>query len=176
VGLFGPVVGDPQTLSIGGYLLCGWITDPNDPTVVFASASAAFTVAASDSLALAPLTGAVEGRPFDVDATGVAYDPDAIIDATYKPAASACAPSPDLDTGVVANVSGNSPDPGAYSDPGSPSRFSTPAAIWSARGWSISRIRRIRSRRRPRRSACGGSRRRYSFGRPVGSTAGRRSR
>jgi hypothetical protein len=99
VGQFGPVVGDPQTLAIGGYLLCGWITDPSDPTVVFASASATFTVTASDSVALLPVTDAVEGRPFDVDATGIAYDPDAIIDATYKPEGGACAASPDLDTG-----------------------------------------------------------------------------
>lgn len=117
VGQFGPVVGDPQTLAIGGYVLCGWITDPNDATVVFASASAAFTVAASDSVALVPVPNAVEGRPFDVDATGIAYDPDAIIDATYKPAGSTCAASPDLDTGVVANDSGSPPDPGPYSDP-----------------------------------------------------------
>ncbi|HET7051792.1 MAG TPA: hypothetical protein VFI54_26210 [Solirubrobacteraceae bacterium] len=117
VNQFGPVVGDPQPLSIGTYLLCGWITDPNDETVVFAAASAAFTVAASDSVALAPVPGAVEGRPFDIDATGLAYDPDAIIDATYKPAGGTCAASPDLDTGIVANDSGNPPDPGPYSDP-----------------------------------------------------------
>jgi len=114
---FGPIVGDPQTLAIGDYLLCGWITDPNDETVVFASASATFTVTASDSVALVRVAGAVEGRPFDVDATGLAYDPNAVIDATYKPAGGACAPSPDLDTGVVANNSGSPPDPGPYSDP-----------------------------------------------------------
>jgi hypothetical protein len=117
VGQFGPVVVDPQTLGIGAYMLCGWITDPNDETVVFASASATFTVTASDSVALVPVAGAVEGRPFDVDATGLAYDPDAIIDATYKPSGGVCASSPDLDTGVVANDSGSPPDPGPYSDP-----------------------------------------------------------
>src|SRR6185312_16577420 len=117
MGSFGPVVGDPQTLAIGGYVLCGWVTDPDDETIVFASASAAFTVAASDSFALVPMTGAVEGRPFDVDATGIAYDPNAVIDATYKAAGGVCSPSPDLDTGVVANDSGSPPDPGPYSDP-----------------------------------------------------------
>ena len=117
VGQFGPVVGDPQTLAIGGYMLCGWVTDPSDETVVFASASATFTVTASDSVALVPVAGAVEGRPFDVDATGLAYDPNAVIDATYKPAGGACAPSPDLDTGIIANDSGSPPDPGPYSDP-----------------------------------------------------------
>ena len=117
VGQFGPVVGDPQTLSIGHYMLCGWVTDPNDDTHVFASASATFTVTASDSVALVPTAGAVEGRPLDVDATGLSYDPNAILDATYKPAGGTCASSPDLDTGTVANDSGNPPDPGPYSDP-----------------------------------------------------------
>jgi hypothetical protein len=116
-GSFGPVVGDPQPLAVGDYVLCGWVTDPDDETMVFASASAAFSIAASDSLALVPMTGAVEGRPFDVDATGIAYDSNAVIDATYKPAGGACSPSPDLDTGVIANDSGNPPDPGPYSDP-----------------------------------------------------------
>jgi hypothetical protein len=117
VGQFGPVVGDPQTLAIGGYMLCGWITDPNDETDVFASASATFTVAASDSVALVPVSGLVEGRPFDIDATGISYDPNAALDATYKPAGGTCAASPELDTGVIANASGSPPDPGPYSDP-----------------------------------------------------------
>jgi hypothetical protein len=109
------VQGAPQTFPIGSYVLCGWLTDPNDATVVLATAQTAFTVTAADSLSLAAPTNAIAGQPFDLTAQGVAYDGNAVVDATYKQAGATCASSPGADTGTVPSGSGIGAGTGSYS-------------------------------------------------------------
>src|SRR5262249_21661368 len=94
------VSGRPQTLIPGQYMLCGWVIDGNgDPEHPIATASAIVTVSAAETLSLAAGDGdPVEGRPFDVSATGAAFDPAASAYATTKTGGS-CASSPFDDGG-----------------------------------------------------------------------------
>jgi hypothetical protein len=102
------VTGSPQQLPVGSYLVCGWLYDneagPNPP---LAQSQIAITVSAADTLALWAPSNPVEGEPLDVTASGNAYDGNAEVDATIKPAGGSCAAAPPpADTGAPTNSSG----------------------------------------------------------------------
>ena len=113
--LIGALIGSSTALPIGSYELCGWLTDQSNAVTI--SYQGAFSVTPADTVALRLPTPAVEGRGFDVDANGNAYDANALIDATYKPAGGACGPTPASDAGTVADNNGIAPGPGQYTQP-----------------------------------------------------------
>ena len=117
----------PVAVAPGSYQLCGWLSSGADQSTVTATFSGTFTVAAADTLSLAPPVNPVEGQELTVTASGAAYDPTAAIDATYKPAGGGCASTPAADAGTISDsddsvsgqystqpVSDQSFDSGAY--------------------------------------------------------------
>ena len=90
----------PVAVPIGDYRLCGWVYDDTtgDTSGPF---TGTFTVTAADTISLQSPADAIEGQTFDVDASGDVYDPNAVIDATYKPTGGSCASTPGTDTGTV---------------------------------------------------------------------------
>lgn len=99
-GAFGPIQGTAQPLALGSYLLCGWIADNSTGVPSIDPVSTTFTVTSADTITLEAPTDVIEGQPFDIDVSGDAYDANAVIDATYKPAGGACAATPAADTGT----------------------------------------------------------------------------
>jgi hypothetical protein len=94
---------------IGSYLVCGWLYDNNTSTVAAGgTTSMQMTVTAADTLSLATPADAVEGAPLNITANGNAYDTNAIVDATVKPAPGTCAGAPPpADTGTPTIGSGS---------------------------------------------------------------------
>ncbi len=99
-GAFGPIQGTSQPLALGSYLLCGWIADNSTGIPSIEPVSTTFTVTAADTIALGAPADVIEGQAFDIDVSGDAYDANAVIDATDKPAGGACAATPTADTGT----------------------------------------------------------------------------
>jgi hypothetical protein len=89
----------PNQLLPGSYAICAWLQDLDTSSTV-AAAHLALTVASADTTSIAVSVPPLEGRAFDVNATGTSYDPGSIVDATYKPAGGTCAPTRDADTGT----------------------------------------------------------------------------
>jgi hypothetical protein len=92
----------PVPVSPGSYQLCGWLTSNAGSTVTVMSARA-FTVTSADTLSLAGPLAPVEGQQLTVTAGGTAYDQNAAVYATYKPAGGGCASTPQADTGTVSD-------------------------------------------------------------------------
>lgn len=101
---------NPVALPPGQYQICGWLTNASSSVTATASAPP-LTVTAADTLALSLPSDPIEGQALTVTASGSAYDPEAAVYATYKPAGGGCAPTPAADTGTVSDsadaVTGN---------------------------------------------------------------------
>jgi hypothetical protein len=109
------LTGTSTQLPLGSYELCAWLVDPSDGTVVYATATQVnISVTAADTVSLPAPSGVVEGRPFNIKATGNAYDTNGTqLDATYKRAGGSCASTPAADSGTSL-VSGLGTATGAY--------------------------------------------------------------
>jgi hypothetical protein len=83
----------------GSYLVCGWLQDLDTSSTV-ATARLPLTVASADTMSIAFSATPLQGRAFDVNATGTSYDVAGVVDATYKPAGGTCAATRDADTGT----------------------------------------------------------------------------
>jgi hypothetical protein len=105
----------PQQYVPGNYIFCAWLFDNTaTESPVLAQQQVSVTVGVADTLGLSLTAPAVEGRPLTVNAFGRAFDPSAVVDATYKPAGSTCGGDPASDTGTVTDSSGSPAGPGAY--------------------------------------------------------------
>jgi hypothetical protein len=89
----------PNQLLPGRYLVCGWLEDLDTSSTV-ATAQLPLTVASADTTSMAFSAPPLQGRAFDVSATGTSYDRGSIVDATYKGAGGTCAPTRDADGGT----------------------------------------------------------------------------
>ncbi len=94
--------GSSVMLPPGSYQLCGWLSSVAGSTVT-ATYSGTFTVTAVDMLSLAGPVDPIEGQELTVTASGAAYDPEAAVYATYKPAGGGCASTPEADTGTISD-------------------------------------------------------------------------
>jgi hypothetical protein len=89
----------PNRLLPGSYLVCGWLQDL-DTSLTVATTQLALTVASADTMNIAFSATPLQGRSFDVNATGTSHDADSVVDATYKAAGGTCAPTRDADDGT----------------------------------------------------------------------------
>lgn len=104
----------PVSVPLGSYVLCGWLTGNSSPMMTTATAPATnFTVTPADTMSLGLPSNPIEGEQLNLTASGTAYDANAAVYATYKPAGGSCASTPQADAGTLSDS--DDPVSGQYS-------------------------------------------------------------
>ncbi len=96
-----PVTENAPPLARGSYVLCAWLSNPENAESVYDSRSLAFTVSDGGTIALSFSPTPVDGLWLTITATGSSAAAGHVI-ATYKPSApgAGCAGMPQADTGL----------------------------------------------------------------------------